>query len=83
MDYRVTVDHAQFVDKVEMKGQTIQRVICMSGMTVDAKAFIDCSYEGDLMARAGVKYTVGRESNSVYNETINGCILYTSTSPRD
>jgi hypothetical protein len=41
-------------------------------MTVDAKAFIDCSYEGDLMARAGVKYTVGRESNSVYNETING-----------
>ena len=72
VEHQVTVYHAQFVDKVEMKGQVIKRVICTSGMTVDAKAFIDCSYEGDLMARAGVKYTVGRESNSVYNETING-----------
>ncbi len=72
VEHQVTVYHSQFVDKVEMKSQTIKRVICTSGMTVDAKAFIDCSYEGDLMARAGVKYTVGRESNSVYNETING-----------
>jgi hypothetical protein len=39
---------------------------------VEAKMFIDCSYEGDLMARANVSFTVGRESNSWYNETING-----------
>ncbi|MET0393213.1 MAG: FAD-dependent oxidoreductase, partial [Chitinophagaceae bacterium] len=40
--------------------------------TIKAKVFIDCSYEGDLMAAAGVSYTVGREANSVYNETYNG-----------
>jgi hypothetical protein len=34
--------------------------------------FIDATYEGDLMARAGVAYTVGRESNSLYGETLNG-----------
>jgi hypothetical protein len=39
---------------------------------VHAKVFIDASYEGDLMARAGVAYVVGREANSVYNETKNG-----------
>jgi len=37
-----------------------------------AKEFIDCSYEGDLMAKAGVSYTVGREDNREYNETYNG-----------
>lgn len=41
-------------------------------ITVHAKMFIDASYEGDLMAKAGVSYTVGRESNSTYNETYNG-----------
>lgn len=39
---------------------------------VAAREFIDCSYEGDLMAKAGVSYTVGREANSVYNERYNG-----------
>lgn len=43
--------------------------------TIRAKMFIDCSYEGDLMARAGVSYTVGREANSLYNETYNGIQL--------
>lgn len=43
-----------------------------TNITVRAKEFIDCSYEGDLMAHAGVTYTVGRESNSIYNETYNG-----------
>ncbi|HEX4145485.1 MAG TPA: FAD-dependent oxidoreductase [Pirellulales bacterium] len=40
--------------------------------SIAAAEFIDCSYEGDLMARAGVAYTVGREANSVYGETKNG-----------
>lgn len=41
-------------------------------LRVKAREFIDCSYEGDLMARAGVSYTVGREPNSQYGETYNG-----------
>ena len=43
-----------------------------SGLTLAASQFIDATYEGDLMAAAGVRYTVGREANSVYNETLNG-----------
>ncbi len=42
---------------------------------IRAKEFIDCSYEGDLMAMASVSYTVGRESNQEYNETYNGVQL--------
>ena len=40
-----------------------------------AKQFIDCTYEGDLMAKVGVACTVGREANSQYGETWNGVQL--------
>lgn len=43
-----------------------------SGRTFRGRMFVDATYEGDLMAAAGVKYHVGREANSVYGETING-----------
>ena len=39
---------------------------------IRAKVFIDASYEGDLMAAAGVSYTVGRESTARYGESWNG-----------
>ena len=42
---------------------------------IKAKMYIDCTYEGDLMAKSGVSYTVGRESNSTYNESYNGVQL--------
>lgn len=42
---------------------------------VRAKMFIDCSYEGDLMASAGVSYAIGREDNQQYLETFNGSQL--------
>lgn len=53
-----------------------------STMLVKAKVFIDCSYEGDLMARAGVHYMVGRESNDVYHETYNGVQVQPSHTPQ-
>jgi hypothetical protein len=43
-----------------------------SGQVYQGKMFIDATYEGDLMAAAGVSYTVGRESNDQYGETLNG-----------
>lgn len=46
-----------------------------SNRIIRAKMFIDCSYEGDLMAKANVSYTVGREANAQYNETYNGVQL--------
>lgn len=46
------------------------------GTVFRAKMFIDCTYEGDLMAKAGVSYTLMREGNAKYGETYNG-IHYT------
>ncbi|HTI08206.1 MAG TPA: FAD-dependent oxidoreductase [Puia sp.] len=42
---------------------------------IRAKMYIDCSYEGDLMAKAGVSYFTGREANDTYRETYNGVQL--------
>ena len=53
------------------KGQ-ITSIAMESGEVYSGKAFIDATYEGDLMASAGVSYTVGRESNKQYGETLNG-----------
>lgn len=45
---------------------------CADTLTFGAKWFIDASYEGDLMAKAGVSYRIGREDCSEYGETWNG-----------
>jgi len=42
------------------------------GHEYDADVFIDATYEGDLMAKAGVSYTLGREANAQYGEQLNG-----------
>lgn len=69
---QVPVYRRQFLAAVELDGRRIAGVRCESGLTVRARAFIDASYEGDLMARAGVSYAVGREANAQYGETLNG-----------
>jgi len=53
-------------------GPRILKIVMESGRTFAARVFIDATYEGDLMARAGVSYHVGRESNQTYGESING-----------
>jgi ribulose 1,5-bisphosphate synthetase/thiazole synthase len=60
------------VGGVVKDGSRIASMRMESGATFTAKVFIDATYEGDLMAQAGVKYAVGREGNDVYGETING-----------
>lgn len=57
---------------VSMRDGRIQAITMLSGKTFGGKMFIDATYEGDLMAAAGVSYTIGRESNDKYNETLNG-----------
>ena len=54
------------------EGQRIVAITMISGRTYQGRMFIDASYTGDLMAAAGVSYTIGREANSQYGETING-----------
>lgn len=58
-------------------GQKIVKIVMESGREFAAKMFIDASYEGDVMAKAGVSYIVGREPNAKYGETLNGTFPFT------
>jgi hypothetical protein len=57
---------------VQKSGTRIVSITTEDGATRAARAFADCSYEGDLMAQAGVSYTWGRESTSEYGESLAG-----------
>ena len=57
---------------VKVAGGKIVSITTFSGRTYAGNIFIDATYEGDLMAAAGVSYVVGRESNNTYNEQWNG-----------
>ena len=57
---------------VTMEGRRITAITTLSGKTYRGKIFIDATYVGDLMAAAGVSYTVGREPESQYGEDLAG-----------
>jgi len=57
---------------VEMENGRIVSIKTLDGQVFRGKMFIDATYEGDLMAAAGVSYIVGREANSQYGEKWNG-----------
>jgi len=60
---------------VERQGTRIVTIRMESGRRFAAKMFIDASYEGDLLAKAGVRYHVGREASATYGESLNGVQL--------
>jgi hypothetical protein len=64
----ITLDHAP----PDALGCPVAAPTKASAKTISARVFIDCSYEGDLMARAGVSYTWGRESRDEYGESLAG-----------
>jgi hypothetical protein len=64
---------------VRKDGRRIVAITMESGETYCGKVFIDATYEGDLMAKAGVSYRVGREANRVYGETLNGVQVRNAT----
>lgn len=57
---------------VHKRGARIEWLRTEAGERIEARLFLDCSYEGDLLAAAGCAFTVGRESNARYGETLNG-----------
>ena len=72
---KVTVVYGERIDLkkgVIKDGTRIVKIVMESGREFSGKMFIDATYEGDLMAKAGVSYHVGREANATYGETING-----------
>ena len=68
--HRVIEASKNGTDIVSMKVESVEKGVC--DKEIKAKVYIDCTYEGDLMAMAGVSYTVGREDSSVYGESWNG-----------
>jgi hypothetical protein len=64
---------------VQKDGNRIVSITMESGETYRGKVFIDATYEGDLMAKAGASYRVGREANRSYGETINGVQVKNAT----
>lgn len=69
---RVPVYFQQHLVTVTKSGTRIVKIAMQKGDVFHAKMFIDATYEGDLMAKAGVTYFVGREANYVYGETLDG-----------
>lgn len=74
-DNKVKVYSNEWLDRtngVKIKNGKILSITTLSNNTYTGKVFIDATYEGDLMAAAGVSYSVGREAGNVYSEAWNG-----------
>jgi hypothetical protein len=74
-EHRIPVVRNEWLDRargVRKSGARITAITMLSGKSYAGKMFIDATYEGDLMAAAGVDYHVGREANRVYGEEHNG-----------
>ena len=68
----VTGKRLDRINGVVKKKNRIHQISMESGETYQGKMFIDATYEGDLLATAGVTYTIGREPNDQYGESLNG-----------
>ncbi|MFS2108760.1 FAD-dependent oxidoreductase [Sphingomonas sp. Sphisp140] len=79
----VTIVRNQPLDRskrgVEVANRRVVAFRSNTGQRFEGKVFIDATYEGDLMAGAGVRFTVGREANAAYGETLNGVQLKNTT----
>jgi len=74
-DHEIPVHRDEWLDRasgVKKDGARITSIKMLSGKTYSGRMFIDATYEGDLMAAAGVDYHVGREATSTYDEEWNG-----------
>lgn len=74
-DLDITIVYKQKMNRetgVSKVANAIHSITMESGDTYFGNFFIDATYEGDLMAAAGISYTVGRESNAQYGESLNG-----------
>ena len=71
----VRVFYEQRLAAVQKDGPAIAQIAMENGNGFKAKMFIDATYEGDLLAMAGVSFAVGREANAQYHETLNGVHL--------
>ena len=71
-EHDIELHREQRLAAVSMAGDRISELRMESGLRFRAAMFIDATYEGDLLARAGVSWFAGREGNAAYGETLNG-----------
>jgi hypothetical protein len=74
-EFKLEIYRDEWLDRnleLRMEDGKIKSIQMLSGKVFEGKVFIDATYEGDLMAAAGVNYHIGRESNATYGETWNG-----------
>ena len=67
----VTVLTERYLKSVTKEGPRIKSLVTKNG-TFTARVFVDGTYEGDLMATAGVDWTIGREGRDEYGESLAG-----------
>jgi hypothetical protein len=67
----VTVLTERYLESVTKVGPRITSLVTKNG-TFTARVFVDGTYEGDLMAAAGVDWTIGREGPAEYGESLAG-----------
>ena len=61
-----------WLERLDVQGRQIRSLHCEGGLAVEADMYIDATYEGDLLAAAGVSYIIGRECSETYDELFNG-----------
>jgi hypothetical protein len=74
-EFAIPTERNEWLDRksgVKKEGARIRSITMLSGKTYAGRMFVDATYEGDLMAAAGVQYHVGREGTNVYGEKWNG-----------
>lgn len=70
-EYRIPVVRDAWLNRengVKKEGRRIVAISTLDGRVFHGRVFLDATYEGDLMAAAGVDYHVGREGRDVYGE---------------
>ncbi len=67
--YNQQLNRSSGISKID---NVINSISMQSGETYYGKVFIDATYEGDLLAAADISYTLGREANAQYGESLNG-----------
>lgn len=79
---KVAVHFNARLASVKKNGSRIKEFVTEDGTIFRAKMFIDTTYEGDLMAKAGVSHTLLREGNAKYGERYNGIYYDVKYEPR-
>ena len=81
LDIPVFFEHR--LEKVERQGERIAKLVFENGNAARGKVFMDTTYEGDLMALAGVRHVAGREANAAFGEKLNGIQIGARASPHN